>query len=319
MNIVYGPVPSRRLGMSLGIDPIPKLTCTFDCVYCQLGKKRHKVRGKEEVKEPFPTPAEITAGVEAALAEHSRIDYITFSGSGEPTLNPHLAKAVEEVRKVSRLPLALITNSSLLTRSEVLAAAALFDLVLPSLDAGERETFLRVNRPAPGFEIDKIASAIGRLARRVPIWLEVMLVKSEKLRTNIDPDSIGHLIEKIGFIRPHEVNLNTCVRPPREAVDPVPEEKLEAIRERMEGELSGIPILVVPQRTASRSRLLREDELKEEILKTLNVRPCTPVDLSDALGINPAEIGKYLARLAEEGKIDRRVQAGQLYYTFKGG
>jgi len=319
MNIVYGPVPSRRLGMSLGIDPIPRLTCTFDCVYCQLGKKRHKVRGKEEVKEPFPTPAEITAGVEAALAEHSHVDYIAFSGSGEPTLNPRLATAVKAIRSITDIPLALITNSSLLTRPEVLDAAALFDLVLPSLDAGDHETFLRVNRPAPGFEIDAIASAIGRLARRVPIWLEVMLVKSEKLWTNIDPDSIGHLIEKIGFIRPHEVNLNTCVRPPREAVDPVPEEKLEAIRERMKGELSGIPILVVPQRTASRSRLLREDELKEDILKTLNVRPCTPVDLSDSLGINPAEVGKYLARLAEEGKIDRRVQAEKLYYTFKGG
>ncbi|HCP32662.1 TPA: hypothetical protein DIT45_05410, partial [Candidatus Acetothermia bacterium] len=160
--------------------------------------------------------------------------------------------------------------------------------------------------------------AIGRLARRVPIWLEVMLVKGEGKRTNIGEGSIGHLIDKIRGIRPHEVNLNTCVRPPREAVDPVPEEKLEAIRERMEGELPGIPILVVPQRTASRSRLLREDELKEEILKTLNVRPCTPVDLSDSLGINPAEVGKYLARLAEEGKIGRRVQASQLYYTFKG-
>jgi len=319
MNIVYGPVPSRRLGMSLGIDPIPKLTCTFDCVYCQLGKKRYKVRGPQEVQEPFPSPQEIAEEVRVALEEHAHIDYVTFSGSGEPTLNPRLAEAVESLRKITDIPIALITNSSLLMMSDVLAAAALFDLVLPSLDAGDRETFLRVNRPAPGFEIDKIASAIGRLARRVPTWLEVMLVKSEKLRTNIDPDSIGHLIEKIGFIRPHEVNLNTCVRPPREAVDPVPEEKLEAIRERMEGELPGIPILAVPQRTASRSKLLREDELKEEILKTLNVRPCTPVDLSDALGINPAEVGKYLARLAEEGKIDRRVQAEKLYYTFKGG
>ncbi len=318
MNIVYGPVPSRRLGMSLGIDPIPKLTCTFDCVYCQLGKKRHKVRGPEEVKEPFPTPQEITAGVEAALAEHSHVDYITFSGSGEPTLNPRLKEAVEEIRRFTKAPIALITNSSLLTRPAVLDAAASFDLVLPSLDAGDQETFLRINRPSPGFSIDEIAKAIEKLARRVPIWLEVMLVKSEKLRTNIDPDSIGHIIEKIRLIRPHEVNLNTCVRPPEEPVDPVPEETLLKIRERMEGELSGIPILVVPQRTASRSRLLREDELKEEILKTLNVRPCTPVDLSDALGINPAEVGKYLARLAEEGKIDRRVQAGQLYYTFKG-
>lgn len=104
MNIVYGPVPSRRLGMSLGIDPIPKLTCTFGCIYCQLGKKRHKVRGAEEVKESFPTPAEITAVVGAALAEHSHVDYITFSGSGEPTLNPRLKEAVEKIRRFTKTP-----------------------------------------------------------------------------------------------------------------------------------------------------------------------------------------------------------------------
>lgn len=317
MNIVYGPVPSRRLGMSLGIDPIPKLTCTFDCIYCQLGKKRHKVRGPEEVKESFPTPAEITAGVGAALAEHSHVDYITFSGSGEPTLNPRLKEAVEEIRRFTKTPIALITNSSLLTRPAVLDAAAGFDLVLPSLDAGDQETFLRINRPSPGFSIDEIAKAIEKLARRVPIWLEVMLVKSEKIRTNIDPDSIGHIIEKIRLIRPHEVNLNTPVRPPEETIDPVPEARLLEIRARMEQALPQIPIIIVPPRTQARSKLLREKEISKEILNILSVRPCTPTDLTDSLGINPAEVGKYLARLVEVEKIGRRVQGGKFYYTRK--
>jgi wyosine [tRNA(Phe)-imidazoG37] synthetase (radical SAM superfamily) len=317
MNIVYGPVPSRRLGMSLGIDPIPRLTCTFDCIYCQLGRKRYKVRGPQEVKEPFPSPQEIAEEVRVALEEHAHIDYVTFSGSGEPTLNPRLAEAVESLRKITDIPLALITNSSLLTREEVLDAAALFDLVLPSLDAGDLKTFLRINRPAPGFTIDEIASAIERLARRVPIWLEVMLVKGEGKRTNIGEGSIGHLIDKIRGIRPHEVNLNTCVRPPEEPVDPVPEETLLKIRERMESELPGIPIVIVKKRTGSRSKLLHEEELSAEILRILSVRPCTESDLKDSLGINPAEVGKYLARLAEEEKIGRRVQAGRLYYTKK--
>ena len=317
MNIVYGPVPSRRLGMSLGIDPIPKLTCTFDCIYCQLGKKRHKVRGPEEVKEPFPTPAEITAGVGAALAEHSHVDYITFSGSGEPTLNPRLKEAVEEIRRFTKTPIALITNSSLLTRPAVLDAAAGFDLVLPSLDAGDQETFLRINRPLPGFSIDEIAKAIEKLARRVPIWLEVMLVKTEKIRTNIDPDSIGHIIEKIRLICPHEVNLNTPVRPPEETIDPVPEARLLEIRARMEQALPQIPIIIVSPRTQARSKLLREKEISKEILNILSVRPCTPTDLTDSLGINPAEVGKYLARLVEVEKIGRRMQGGKFYYTRK--
>ena len=317
MNIVYGPVPSRRLGMSLGIDPIPKLTCTFGCIYCQLGKKRHKVRGPEEVKESFPTPAEITAVVGAALAEHSHVDYITFSGSGEPTLNPRLKEAVEKIRRFTKTPIALITNSSLLTRPAVLDAAAGFDLVLPSLDAGDQETFLRINRPSPGFSIDEIAKAIEKLARRVPIWLEVMLVKSEKIRTNIDPDSIGRIIEKIRLIRPHEVNLNTPVRPPEETIDPVPEARLLEIRARMEEALPQIAIVIVPPRTQARSKLLREKEISKEILNILSVRPCTPTDLTDSLGINPAEVGKYLARLVEVEKIGRRVQGGKFYYTRK--
>ncbi len=317
MGIIYGPVPSRRLGMSLGIDPIPRLTCTFDCVYCQLGKKRYKVHGPEEVREPFPSPAEIADGVKQALAHHAHIDYITFSGSGEPTLNPKLGEAVGKIREFTDVPIALITNSSLLTRPDVFAAAASCDLVLPTLDAGDQDTFVRINRPAYGFQIDDIAAAIGKLARVVPIWLEVMLVQSEKHGSNTDDKVIAGIIDKIRMIKPHEVNLNTCVRPPEEPVDPVPEEKLDKIRARMEAALPGIPIVVVPKRTKSRSKLLREEEISAEILRILAVRPCTPTDLTDSLGINPAEVGKYLARLAEAGKIGRRAHKDRLYYTVK--
>lgn len=315
MSTVYGPVPSRRLGMSLGVDPIPRLTCTFDCIYCQLGKKRYIVSGPEEVKEPFPTPKEISSAVEEALKKRAHVDYITFSGSGEPTLNPRLAEAVAEIRKITDIPLALITNSSLLTRQEVLDAAAEFDVALPSLDAGDQDTFMRINRPAPGFYIDDIAVGIENLARRSPVWLEVMLVQSTAHGSNITDDSIAHLIDKIRLIRPHEVNLNTCVRPPEEDVDPIPEEKLGEIRKQMEEELPEIPIIIVPKRTTSRSKLLREDEMSTEILRILSVRPCTPTDLSDSLGINPAEVGKYLARLAERDKIARRVREGKVYYA----
>lgn len=317
MAIVYGPVPSRRLGMSLGIDPVPRLVCTFDCVYCQLGKKRFVVHGPEEVEEPFPTPDEIADAVEEALKKRVHVDYITFSGSGEPTLNPGLGEAVEMIRRFTDVPIALITNSSLLTRAEVFTAATTFDLVLPSLDAGDQDTFLRVNRPAPGFEIDEIAGAIARLARRVPIWLEVMLVQSERRGSNTCEAAIRDLTEKIREIRPHEVNLNTCVRPPEEPVDPVPERTLEKIRAHMERALPGIPILVVPKRTESRSKLSREEGIADEILHVLAVRPCTTVDLADSLGINPAEVGKYLARLGEAGKIERRMQGGRLYYAAK--
>ncbi len=317
MAIVYGPVPSRRLGMSLGIDPIPRLVCTFDCVYCQLSRKRYVVHGPEEVAEPFPTPDEIADAVKEALKKRAHVDYITFSGSGEPTLNPGLGEAVEEIRRFTNLPIALITNSSLLTRPEVFAAATAFDLVLPSLDAGDQGTFLRINRPAPGFEIDEIAGAIARLARRVPIRLEVMLVQSEVHGSNTTDAAVDAIIEKVRSIRPHEVDLNTPVRPPEAPVDPVPVGRLEELRARMERTLPGIPIRIVPNRTPSRSKLLREEEISGEILRMLAVRPCTTLDLADSLGIDPAEVGKYLARLAAAGRIERRMQGGRLYYATK--
>jgi len=319
MGVIYGPVPSRRLGMSLGVDPIPRLTCTFDCVYCQLGEKRYKVSGPDEVTEPFPRSGEIADGVREALAKHEHIDYITFSGSGEPTLNPGLGEAVELIRRFTDVPLALITNSSLLTRSDVFDAAASFDLVLPSLDAGDQRTFLRINRPAYGFDIDEIAGAIGRLARKIPVWLEVMFIRSERYGSNVDDDAVSAIIEKVRAIKPAEVDLNTCVRPPEEPVDPVPLERLNEIRSRMEDALPGISIVVVPKRTSSRSKLIREDEIEGEILRILAVRPCTTVDLSDSLGINPAEVGKYLARLAEGGRIEHRFQDGRSYYAAKEG
>jgi len=318
MGVIYGPVPSRRLGMSLGVDPIPWLTCTFDCIYCQLGRKRYKVSSPEEVEEPFPAPDEIAAEIEEALAKHAHIDYITFSGSGEPTLNPGLGEAVEMIRRFTDIPIALITNSSLLTRSDLFAAAVSFDLALPSLDAGDQGTFVRINRPAYGFDIDEIAGAIKRLARRIPVWLEVMLVQSERYGSNADDDAISGIIEKVRAIKPAEVDLNTPVRPPEEPVDPISEERLNRIRARMEAALPGISIVVVPKRTESRSKLIREDEIEAEIVRILAVRPCTTVDLSDSLGINPAEVGKYLARLAEGGKLERRVQGGRNYYAVKG-
>ena len=158
-----------------------------------------------------------------------------------------------------------------------------------------------------------------RLARKVPVWLEVMFIRSERYGSNVDDDAVSAIIEKVRAIKPAEVDLNTCVRPPEEPVDPVPLERLNEIRSRMEDALPGISIVVVPKRTSSRSKLIREDEIEGEILRILAVRPCTTVDLSDSLGINPAEVGKYLARLAEGGRIEHRFQDGRSYYAAKEG
>ena len=316
---IYGPVPSRRLGISLGIDPIPKLTCTFDCIYCQLGHGKRKVAHWSELDEGFPTPRELLREVEEALERYKAIDYIAASGSGEPTLNPRLGELAELLRQKTDIPLALITNSSLLIYDEVLEAAKRFDVVLPTLDAGDNTTFHWVNRPAPGFDIHEIAEAIRRLVAESPgrIWLEVMIVKSEKALTNYNPDSIARIIEKIRLISPHEVHLNTAVRPPAEEwVEPLTHLELGKLKLQMERELPGQVIKVVPRRTArrSRSRLLREDEILEEVIKLLTIRPCTTADVAHITGLNPSEVGKYLEHLLEGEQILRRGQGDEEYY-----
>ena len=139
MKFVYGPVPSRRLGISLGIDIIPPSTCTFDCIYCQIGKTMQKINhwaGRE-----FPSAEEVIDELKSHIKGYDKIDFITISGSGEPTLNPNLGEIVERIRAFTDLPMALITNSSLLTYETVLNNAKKFDVVMPSLDAGDNKIF----------------------------------------------------------------------------------------------------------------------------------------------------------------------------------
>lgn len=323
MSYIYGPVPSRRLGISLGIDPVPPLTCTFDCIYCQLGKTKRKISHWREIDpESFPIVEKIVAELKEELERYEVIDYITASGSGEPTLNLNLGELASEIRRITNIPLALITNSSLLTYSEVLQSAKCFDLVLPSLDAGDNGTFHWVNRPAPGLDIDEIAEAIKQLViaesgspHLNKVWLEVMLVKSERVKTNYNPDSIGRIIEKIELIKPDEVHLNTAIRPPAEEwVEPLAQAELEELKLQMKRELPGQVIKVVSRRTSRRSKLLREDEILEEIIKLLKIRPCTTVDIADITGLNLSEVGKYLEHLLDGRQVLRKDKGRKAYY-----
>jgi wyosine [tRNA(Phe)-imidazoG37] synthetase (radical SAM superfamily) len=313
-GIVYGPVASRRLGVSLGVDPAPKLTCTFSCVYCQLGRIRHKVRGPEEVSEPFPAPDVIEQAVREVLQRRSGVDVVTLSGSGEPTLHPQLGAVVAALRAETDIPIALITNGSLLGRPAIANAAATCDLVLPSLDAGDQETFARINRPAPGFTIECIADAIGALARRTTVWLEVMLISSETMTTNVHPEAVAALAEKIGQIRPERVTLNTCVRPPAEDVDPASDDVLERIREQLEAAVPGVAMDIVP-REAAVSSPSGVGVTLQAILDLLRVRPCTLMDVAEALDVHPAEVGKILRTLVQDGSVVRRLRGGRAFFV----
>lgn len=312
MNHVYGPVSSRRLGSSLGVDIIPPGTCTFDCVYCQLGRTTHLVSSAAEVNAPFPGIDDILASVRDALDANDDVDYITMSGRGEPMLSPHLDDIMDGIQALTDVPLAIITNGSLLVHSEVRETASRFDLVVPSLDAAMDDGLVRINRPAPGFRTAEIIEGIAEVARTpAKVWLEIMFVESDHGLMNTDLDSVTALVRAARRISPDRIDINTCIRPPAEQhVHPLSRRRLEIIASWFRG--AGLQVLVVPEEPAG--ALCEGRVAMERVASLLRVRPCTMDELSCALGCHPLETGKLLHRLQVAATIEPIGFGGKVYF-----
>ncbi|MCJ7587453.1 MAG: radical SAM protein [Candidatus Aminicenantes bacterium] len=209
-RFVYGPVPSRRLGYSLGIDLLPHKNCSFDCVYCQVGRTTQKTVRRRDF---FPV-ADILAQVREALRAGKTIDCVTLSGTGEPTLYRSLGTLIREIKKASGLPVAVLTNGSLLYRKAVRSGLAEADIVIPTLDAADQAVLARVNRPHASLHFDRILRGLHAFRREFPgrIWLEVMLIKG----MNDHPAHLRRLRPLIEALSPDRVQINTVVRPPAE-------------------------------------------------------------------------------------------------------
>lgn len=300
---IYGPVPSRRLGFSLGIDIIPFKTCTLDCIYCQLGPTT-----KKTVKRQFYfSPEEILAQIQGALDSGQRIDFITFSGSGEPTLNITLGKIIRAIKKITDIPVAVLTNSTLLTKTRVRKALLAADLVVPSLDAATQEDFLRVNRPHPSLKIRDIITALKEFRQefRGQIWLEIMLVKG----VNDSPQHIQKLKEAVHEINPDKTQLNTVIRPPAEAhARALSRKDLEKIQNQFGKKCE----IVAAFRQMDQSP--QKANLERKILSMIQRRPVTLSDISVSLGKHRDEVLKYLNVLTGRGQIKCVAHKGKTYY-----
>ena len=189
MGQIFGPVPSRRLGFSLGVDVIPLKTCTYNCIYCQLERTTQKTLRRAEYVAVEPILQEL----QHVLSLGQNIDYITFSGSGEPTLNAKLGEMIREIREMTSIPVAVLTNGSLLSEREVREDLSAADLVIPSLDAVSEEAFQRVNRPHGRLKIGAIIEGLKvfRRAFQGQLWLEIMFVKG----INDTPEEIARMRE----------------------------------------------------------------------------------------------------------------------------
>lgn len=223
MKYVYGPVPSRRLGQSLGIDTIPLKTCNWNCVYCQLGRT---VPLTNERCEYFPRE-EILSEVQETLTSHKagEIDWVTFVGSGEPTLHTSIGWLIRQVKKITDLPVAVITNGSLLYLPEVRQDLIAADAVLPSLDAGTAELYRQINRPYPEITYERFLGGLVDFQRRYwgKLWIEVMLVRD----LNDTEEALRAIAEALHNIEPDEVHINLPTRPPVETwVQPPDDEGL---------------------------------------------------------------------------------------------
>ena len=214
---VYGPVPSRRLGRSLGVDALTFKSCSFDCVYCQLGRTtNHTI----ERKEYIPT-ADILDEVRRKLENGDKPEYISFAGSGEPTLHSGLGDIIRGIKAMTDVPVVVFTNGSLLWMPEVRADLAAADVVIPSLDGGDAALLDKVNRPAASLDFDRIVEGLiaFRGAFNGQIWLEVMLLGGIS-DDDASVDAIARLAERI---RPDKVQINSVCRPPAETYAlPVP-------------------------------------------------------------------------------------------------
>lgn len=205
---LYGPVPSRRLGRSLGLDLVPYKFCSHDCIYCQLGRTTLKTIERK----PYIPSESILEEISKKLKEIQKPDFITLSGSGEPTLNSEIGHLIKSIKKITDVPVAVLTNGSLLWMEDVREDLMEADLVIPSLDAGNESSFQYVNRPHDGINFRTMVEGIQRFTAgfKGGIWLEVMILEG----LTSSEYEIRMLAELAELIKPRKIRLNTARRPP---------------------------------------------------------------------------------------------------------
>jgi wyosine [tRNA(Phe)-imidazoG37] synthetase (radical SAM superfamily) len=304
MKHIFGPVPSRRLGFSLGIDVIPAKTCTLNCVYCQLGPTPELTRERK----PYVPAETIITEVTKLLKKNPRIDFLTFSGSGEPTLNSDLGKIIRSLKKISPIPVAVITNGSLLYLKEVRQDLMEADVVLPSLDAVSGEIFQAVNRPHPDLTPEVMIAGLRKFSREYPgkIWLEVMLVKG----VNDSKSELEKIQKIIKSLRVDKVQLNTVVRPPaEEGFFPLTQAELEVAA----GIINPGCEIIAEFNGDKLVGIFRGGE--ELILETLKRRPLTIKDIAAVTGLKVNEITKILSLLSVKNMIREKRTGNRTYYS----
>ncbi len=325
MKHIFGPVNSRRLGLSLGIDLLPRKICNFDCIYCEVGSTTNLTC---ERKEYVPTDV-IIAEIKEYCSDPRRlepVDVVTVTASGEPTLHSGLGRILSYLKERTGKPIAVLINGTNLDNPEVVSDLCQADVVVPSLDAALEKSFRKLNRPALCLDLHEIIEGLVKFSQVFTgeLWLEVLIAEG----INDTPEDLDAIAEVITRMKLTRVQLNTVVRPPLEKyARPVSSERLEEIA-RSFSLLPGVPMVEVIAHGTSifekgsdvgesktKFRYLRDEELIDDILQMLQRRPCTAVDINRTFMLDgPDKVEQLLEPLVKAGTIEKRLHGGIKYY-----
>ncbi|MFX1343267.1 MAG: radical SAM protein [Promethearchaeota archaeon] len=324
--MVYGPVMSWRYGRSLGIDPVPPpKRCTFNCVYCQLGPTRNPVHSVDALQETLPDENKLFNQLEEYIRRISieSIDVVTFSGSGEPTLNLHLGTMVREVRnRLPELPIVLLSNGSLLGHPKVMKNLSEFDIVTVKFDAGDEKTHRAINRPLAPFRHNQLVKAIHELRTKtnVTIALEVMLLRLKSGISNISGKAretlVGELIELAPVV--DIIQLYTPWRPPaEEQVQPINLSELKDFALELNSSVAADRIWVYGIHDARKQAASwkSHQSLRKDILTMLQRRPCRLKDLAQSLDTSISFLLPLISQLRRVNAITVRQHLDEVYYS----
>jgi wyosine [tRNA(Phe)-imidazoG37] synthetase (radical SAM superfamily) len=303
MSHIFGPVPTRRLGLSLGVDLVPSKTCTYDCIYCEAGRTTcHTI----DVESFFPIN-EIEKELEIAI-EKNRPDTITLAGSGEPTLNSSIDEIIAVIRKKTGTKIALLTNGSLLWREDVLRKVLSVDIILPTFSTVFDKTFTSIHRPCAGLNPERLIKGLKNLRKNYKglIFLEVILLSG----MNDTDREIEALNQTIREISPDKIQLNTVVRPPSDKrAKPVDALRMDQIRDFF-GDRAEITAYARHEKNA-----VEHDTRDISVIEMARRRPVRLTDIATALHRTPEDTERLIRELLLKGELSLLVHEGETFYT----
>ena len=291
---IFGPVPSRRLGISLGVDLIPFKTCSLDCIYCECGGTNNLTLERKKYVPTYMVIEELNH----YLNQDPALDFITFSGSGEPTLHSGIGKVVSFIKNnFPNYRVALITNATMFHQPELRDEIKSVDLLLPSLDAASDKVFRAINRPVPGMNVQKLIDGMAEFRKIFSgeIWLEIFIIPG----INDSDQELKLMKEAVQKIQPDKIQLNTLDRPGTEGwIVPASREHLEKIASTFD-----LRCEIIAKFKERRAIPSYRADIEQIILQTIKRRPCTVEDLASMLGLHQNEINKYISNLINEKQI----------------